>query len=100
MVKRAFMTAVLAVVTSTVLPAAEFQAPVMLKGGDKAVRVEAPGYACPCWTDIDGDGNKDLLVGQFANGQIRVYRNLGDLKLAEGEWLQAGGEVAAVPGVW
>jgi hypothetical protein len=80
--------------------AAEFQPPVRLKAGNVLVRVESPGYAAPCWADIDGDGAKDLLVGQFAEGKIRVYKNLGDGKLAPGGWLQAQSEVAKVPGVW
>jgi hypothetical protein len=80
--------------------AAEFDRPVRLKAGGEAVRVERPGYACPCWADIDGDGKKDLLVGQFNQGKIRVFKNLGDGKLAEGVWLQAEGQVAEVPGVW
>ena len=80
--------------------AAEFQPPVLLKADGKAVRVESPGYAAPCWADIDGDGKKDLLVGQFNQGKIKVYKNLGDVRLAAGSWLQAGGKVAEVPGVW
>ena len=80
--------------------ASEFGAPVMLKGGDKAVRVESPGYAAPCWADVDMDGKKDLLVGQFNGGKIQVFKNLGDGKLAEGNWLEAGGGVATIPGVW
>ena len=64
------------------------------------MRVEGPGYAAPCWADVDGDGKKDLLVGQFRDGKIRVHKNLGDNKLAAGEWLQAEGQVAEVPGVW
>jgi len=84
----------------TVTEAAEFAAPVRLSGGGQAVRVESPGYAAPCWADVDGDGKKDLLVGQFNNGKIRVYRNLGGNKLAAGQWLKAEGQVAEVPGVW
>ena len=49
---------------------------------------------------MDGDGKKDLLVGQFSGGKIRVYKNLGDGKLAAGDWLKAEGAVAEVPGVW
>jgi hypothetical protein len=78
----------------------EFQPPVRLKSDGVPVRVEGPGWACPCWADLDGDGKKDLLVGQFHGGKIRVYKNLGDGKLAAGEWLKAEGEVAEVPGVW
>ena len=80
--------------------ATEFQPPVRLEVNGVPVRVESPGYAAPCWADIDGDGKKDLLVGQFHGGKIRVYKNLGDGKLAAGEWLKAEGAVAEVPGVW
>jgi hypothetical protein len=69
--------------------------------------VEAPGFAAPCWADADGDGKKDLVVGQFTKGKLKVYRNLGSGKLAEGsdklaegKWLEAEGSVAEVPGVW
>jgi hypothetical protein len=79
---------------------AAFEAPVRLEADDVPVRVESPGYAAPCWADIDGDGKKDLLVGQFHGGKIRVYRNLGGGTLAAGEWLMAEGSVAEVPGVW
>jgi hypothetical protein len=79
---------------------AQFEPPVRLTADGVPVRVESPGYAAPCWADIDGDGKKDLLVGQFRKGKIRVYKNLGDGKLAGGEWLEAEGDVAEVPGVW
>ena len=80
--------------------AAEFRPPVRLEANGAPVRVESPGYAAPCWADIDGDGKKDLLVGQFNQGKIRVYKNLGHGKLAAGQWLKAEGAVAEVPGVW
>ena len=79
---------------------AEFEPPVRLKADGVPIRVENPGYAAPCWADIDGDGKKDLLVGQFNQGKIHVYKNLGDGKLAPSRWLQAEGAVAEVPGVW
>ena len=90
----------LVLVGTAVAGAAEFAPPVRLHGGDQAVRVESPGYAAPCWADIDGDGKKDLLVGQFSRGKIRVYKNLGKNKLAAAKWLEADGKVAEVPGVW
>jgi hypothetical protein len=79
---------------------AAFEAPVRLEADGVPVRVESPGYAAPCWADIDGDGREDLLVGQFHQGKIRVYKNLDGGKLAAGEWLRAEGAVAEVPGVW
>jgi FG-GAP-like repeat len=80
--------------------AQEFEAPVRLKANGVPIRVEAPGYAAPCWFDVDGDGKKDLVVGQFNKGKIKSYRNLGNGKFAEGQWLMADGKAAEVPGVW
>ncbi len=77
-----------------------FTQPERLMADDELVKVESPGYACPGYADIDGDGMKDLLVGQFAGGKIKVYKNLGDGKFAKGEWLETDGEVAEIPGVW
>jgi len=77
-----------------------FEAPVRLKAADGYVRTEAPGYASPTWHDVDGDGKSDLVVGQFAGGKIRVYKNTGAGTFAAGEWLMAGGAIAEVPGVW
>jgi hypothetical protein len=41
-----------------------------------------------------------LLVGQFHQGKIRAFKHLGGEKFAPGNWLQAEGKVAEVPGVW
>ena len=83
-----------------VCTATEFEKPIRLEGAGAAVRVESPGYAAPCWADIDGDGRKDLLVGQFNRGKIRVFKNVGGGELAAGKWLQADGKTAEIPGVW
>ena len=85
---------------AAVCGAADFQPPVRLTAGDDEVRVESPGYAAPSLADLDADGKKELLVGQFADGKIRVFKNLDGDKVAPGEWLQAEGAVAHVPGVW
>lgn len=78
--------------------ATEFEPPVRLTAGGVPIRVESPGYAAPCWVDMGG--KKELFVGQFAQGKIKVYKNLGTGKFAKGVWLQADGKVAEVPGVW
>ena len=77
-----------------------FHPPVRLKAGGVPIRVESPGYACPCLADLDGKGRLDLLVGQFAQGKIQVFKGLGKGQFAKGSWLQAEGKVAEVPGVW
>jgi hypothetical protein len=98
--KRGLLAALLPVWGAAWCGASEFEQPVRLKVDGVAVRVESPGYAAPCWADIEGDGKKDLLVGQFHGGKIKVYKNLGAGKLAPGVWLQAEGKVAEVPGGW
>lgn len=80
--------------------AVEFEKPVRLTGGNEVIKVESPGYAAPCLADLDGDGKKDLLVGQFNKGKIKVFAGEGDGKFGAGEWLKVGGKVAEVPGVW
>ena len=98
--KRLVLGALLLGGSTALCSAAEFQSPVRLKADDGPARVESPGYAAPCLADIDADGKKELLVGQFKDGKIRVFKHLGAEKLAPGEWLKASGEVAHVPGVW
>jgi opacity protein-like surface antigen len=80
--------------------AADFEPPVRLKADGVVIRVESPGFACPCLADVDGDGKLDLLVGQFNKGKIQVFKGLGGGKFAKGAWLQADGKTAEVPGVW
>ncbi len=79
---------------------ADFDNPVQLKGGDEFIRVESPGYAAPSLADMNGDGRKDLIVGQFSGGKMKIYTGLGDGKFSEGEWLEVDGKPAVVPGVW
>ena len=82
------------------MAAMEFGEPRVVEAGGEPIRVESPGYAAPCLADVDGDGQPELLVGQFAAGKIRVFERGEGLAFKEGAWLKAGGEVAEVPGVW
>ena len=98
--KRLLLSALLLGGGTAFCSAADFEPPVRLKAGNAAIRVESPGYAAPCWADINSDGKKHLLVGQFNQGKIRVFKHQDAEKFAPGTWLQAEGKVAEVPGVW
>ncbi len=41
------------------------------------VIIDVGYYAAPCVADWDGDGLKDLVLGQFTSGNIRFYKNEG-----------------------
>ncbi len=61
---------------------------------------DGSGYAGPTLVDVDGDGERDLVVGQFTQGLFRVYRNKGtDEKplYAAHRFLQAENGRASVP---
>jgi hypothetical protein len=96
--KRLMLSAVMLGSSVALCSAAEFESPVRLVAGDTPIRVESPGYACPGWAVINGQ--KTLLVGQFNQGKIQVFKHLGGEKFAPGAWLQAEGKVAEIPGVW
>ena len=96
--KRLLLSAFLLGGGTTFCSATEFESPVRLKAGDAYIRVESPGFAAPCWAEINGE--KCLLVGQFKQGKIRVYKHVSGTQFAPGTWLQAEGKTAEVPGVW
>jgi FG-GAP-like repeat len=54
-----------------------FEKPVRLMADGKVIDTgEAWGHSSPCVEDIDGDGLKDLIVGDFG-GKFSVYKNVG-----------------------
>ena len=62
--------------------------------------VEGVGYATPFVGDFDGDGKRDLLVGQFSGGKLRIYNNEGTEKkpkFSGFEWFKADAETGSVP---
>ena len=84
-------------------PASLFHAPIQLQADGKPVATESPGYAAPTLADVDGDGKADLVVGQFKQGKMHVFKNIGTPtapKFGKGAFIQSGGEPALVPDVW
>jgi hypothetical protein len=77
-----------------------FHAPRRLVAAD-AVIDSGPswGHSGPWVEDVDGDGKKDLVVGDFS-GLFRLYRNEGtnqEPRYTKAVNLQAGGVDAKVP---
>jgi hypothetical protein len=79
---------------------AELEPPVRLEAAGKPVDATEIGHAAPFVCDFDGDGLKDLLVGQFKDGLLWIYRNEGtnsEPKLAAGVKFKDGNEDGRVP---
>jgi len=77
---------------------AEFAEPVQVQADGKAIDVRI-GHLVPAAVDWNGDGKKDLLVGQFLGGKIHLYLNTGtdaDPKLTDAGELEAGGKVISL----
>ena len=78
---------------------AAFQEGVRLKANNEAIDVEI-GHLVPCVTDWNSDGKKDLIVGQFASGKIRLYLNSGsdaEPAFKDFEFMKAGGAEISLP---
>jgi len=82
-----------------VMLSAELEPPFRLVAAGKPIDTEI-GHAAPFVCDFDGDGIKDLLVGQFGDGLLWIYRNEGtnsEPKLAAGVKFKEGKEDGRVP---
>ena len=79
--------------------AADLAAPVRLEAAGKPIDTNV-GHAAPFVGDFDGDGINDLLVGQFGDGILWIYRNEGTdaaPKLAKGVKFKNGDKDGRVP---
>jgi len=85
--------------TEIVALAPDLMPPVRLKAASKPVDTEIC-HAAPFVSDFDGDGIKDLLVGQFEEWLLWIYRNEGinsEPKLAAGVKFKEGKEDGRIP---
>ena len=73
--------------------------PIRIEAAGKPIDTEV-GHAAPFVCDFDGDGVQDLLVGQFKDGVLWIYRNEGthaQPRLATGVKFKEGKEDGRVP---
>lgn len=80
-------------------PANDLASPVRLQAAGKFIDTDI-GHAAPFVGDFDGDGVNDLLVGQFGDGILWIYRNVGtnsQPKLAAGVKFKDGQKDGRVP---
>jgi hypothetical protein len=97
--------ATLATVTTCFLlaqaaPRSELAEPVAVEAAGQPIDMEHGGHAAPLVVDFDGDGCKDLLVGEIYDGRLRVYRNVGSNaqpKFEGYEWFKAGADLGRIP---
>lgn len=77
----------------------DLAAPVQVRAGDEPINVDM-GHAAPFVADLKGDGRLVLLVGQFGDGKLRLYPNLGTRtapRFEKFEWFQVDGQVVTLP---
>jgi len=77
-----------------------FAPPVRVNAGGQPIEHGAAfGHCGPTLRDMDGDGLRDLVVGD-CSGRFTVYRNVGSAwrpEFSSGVLLKAGGVDAHVP---
>ena len=83
-------------------PAAKSQlaAPVKIDAEGGPIDITEVGHAAPFFADVDGDGKRDLLVGQFGGGKLRIYKNQGtdrEPRFAKYDYMKAGADLGTVP---
>ncbi len=81
--------------------AGDLAKPYQLLAGEKPLDIGGIGYAAPAVGDFDMDGKRDLLIGQFREGKMRIFINQGTQQMpkfgADYVWFQDGAETGRVP---
>jgi hypothetical protein len=79
---------------------AQLAPPVRVEAEGGPIDVTDIGHAAPFLGDVDDDGKRDLLVGQFGGGKLRIYKNTGteaEPKFGKYEFMKAGADLGVVP---
>src|SRR5688572_25662701 len=74
--------------------------PVCIQAGGQPLDVKRVGHAAPFVGDFGGTGRMYLLVGQFHEGRLRIYRNTGtnsEPRYDSYAWFRAGADLGRVP---
>ncbi len=93
-------TALGTIMSAEAAMASDLAPPVHVQAAGQPIDVAIVGHSAPFYGDVDGDGIKDLLVGQFDDGRLRIYRNLGtnsSPRFESYQWFEAGGAIGSVP---
>jgi hypothetical protein len=78
----------------------ELRPPIRIEASGRPIDVQREAHSAPWYADFDGDGVDDLLVGEYSEGRLRIFRNRGTNRqphFTEYEWFMAGGALAHVP---
>ena len=74
--------------------------PAQVQAGEQPLDIQREGHAAPFIGDFYEDGGLCLLVGQYNDGRLRIYRNTGTRakpRFDSYTWFEAGGKIASVP---
>ena len=83
---------------ATFAVALDYQTPFKINASGSPIELGL-GHANPLVTDWDGDGLKDLIVGQYLSGKIRLYLNEGSNQIpvfGSFSYMQANGSDISV----